>query len=313
MRSVIYKTIKKYVSIVFSIIILVFLCKPIYGQIDAESLSEKAEDSIKIDSVLVNLPIIVTDKRNNFVKGLTAQDFTIYSDQRKQVISIFETSEDPLQVIIMLDISDSIKAYFKEIQKSAIDFVKTLRPQDRAMMVTFDCNINILSYFTSDTRLLMSLINNMPTQPGISGTCIYDSLYDISENYFKKFDRSRKVIILLTDGVDNNSKRSFSSLRNNLANSNIVIYGILYGGSTNIKKSQSLIDQLINVTGGRKYKAEDSTTKKIFKIITQELQNQYQIGFYPDNVDSDTLHNVKVEVARENVKIKTKESYYIKK
>lgn len=305
-----YKTTKLLIILVFTVIVLILGYQPIYAQSkDDESTSR--DQFLKIDSVLVNLPVIVIDKENNPIKDLTIEDFTVFSDKKKQVISIFETSEDPLQVVIMLDVSDSLREHFKDVQKSAIDFVKMLRPKDKAMMVTFDCSVHTLNDFTSDTNLLVSSINKMSVKRSFSGTCIYDSLYEVVENYLKNTDKSRKAIILLTDGVDNNSKKSFSSLQSSLASSNVAIYTILYDTSFSNKNSKSVMDQLVTFTGGRKYKAEENSTKRIFQVIAKELQCQYKLGFYPDNDDRDTLHDIKVEVTRPNVKVKTRQSYYI--
>lgn len=281
----------------------------------AEFDDSLGEDSnpIKIDSVLVNIPITVLDKENNFVNDLTIEDFIVYSDQKRQTISIFETHKDPLEIVIMLDVSDSIKQYFNDIKKSAANFIKMLRSSDRAMIVTFDSKLHVLNYFSNDPNLLSLSISGISSSLSSSGTCIYDSLGEVIEGYFKKSRKSRKAIILLTDGVDNNSRRSFSNLRDSLANSSVVIYNILYNTTASNKKSKSIMQQLADFTGGRNYKAEESNTRKIFGIITRELQNQYQLGFYPDSVGENDLHDIKVEIARPKVKIKTRQSYYLKR
>lgn len=312
MSTKIYKIIK-YIFFLFPIMMMLFSCQTFAQQ--AEFDDELGEDSnpIKIDSVLVNIPITVLDKENNFVHDLTIEDFIVYSDQKRQTISIFETHKDPLEVVIMLDVSDSIKQHFNDIKKSATNFIKMLRPSDRAMIVTFDCKLHVLNYFSNDHNLLSLSINGISSSLSSSGTCIYDSLGEVIENYFKKSRKSRKAIILLTDGVDNNSRRSFSNLRDSLANSSVVIYNILYNTPASSKKSKNIMQQLVDFTGGRNYKAEESNTRKIFGTITRELQNQYQLGFYPDSMGENDLHDIKVEVARPKVKIKTRQSYYLKR
>lgn len=299
-----YQTSKYILLLLVNILVLFY--KPVYAQTNDE-------ETIKVDSVLVNVPVIVTDKNDNFAQNLTINDFSIYSDKKKQVVSVFETSEAPLQVVIMLDVSISIGKHFKDIQNSAIDFVKVLRPQDQAMMVTFGGKVQILNDFTSDFNILKSSIDKISNTSISSNTSVYDCLSEIIENQFKNSDKSRKAIILLTDGVDTSSARSFSGLRYSLANSSIVIYTILYQTISSNKDSENVIDQIVNFTGGRKFKAEKSNVKKVFKEITKELQNQYQLGFYPDDIDGDVLHSIKVEVTRQNLKVRTRSSYYIKK
>lgn len=310
MSTKIYKIIK-YIFFLFPIMMMLLSCQTFAQQ--AEFDDELGEDSIKIDSILVNLPVVVLDKENKFVNDLTIEDFTVYSDQKRQIISIFETNKDPLEVVIMLDVSDSIKQHFNDIKKSAANFVKVLRPSDRAMIITFDSKLHVLNNFTNNHDLLNLSISNMSATHSASGTSIYDSLYEVVQNYLKKSGKSRKAIILLTDGIDNNSRRSLSKLRYSLANSNVVIYNILYNTSSTNKKSRTTMEQLANFTGGKFYKAEENNTRKIFNIISRELQNQYQLGFYPDNVGENDLHDIRVEVTRPKVKIKTRQSYYIER
>jgi VWFA-related protein len=286
------------------------LSQKTFAQSNSTELISEEKEAIKIDSFLVNLPLIVVDKQNNFVKGLSVEDFIIYSDYKRQNISVFETSEDPLQIVVMLDVSDSVKKYFKDIQKSAIDFVKVLRPKDKAILITFDCKLNILNEF-SDTQLVKSFINQKSNTHSSSGTCIYDSLYEVVENHFATREKSRNVIILLTDGVDNSSKQSVDNLRKMLARTNVVIYTILYNTPFSDKTSKSTLENLIKFTGGRNYKAQDKDTKRIFQSITKELQNQYYLGFYADKDEYNGLHDVRVEVTRQNVKVKTRQSYYL--
>ncbi len=300
----------KYFLVVFLLFVVSMLSQKTFAQSNSTELISEEKEAIKIDSFLVNLPLIVVDKQNNFVKGLSVEDFIIYSDYKRQNISVFETSEDPLQIVVMLDVSDSVKKYFKDIQKSAIDFVKVLRPKDKAILITFDCKLNILNEF-SDTQLVKSFINQKSNTHSSSGTCIYDSLYEVVENHFATREKSRNVIILLTDGVDNSSKQSVDNLRKMLARTNVVIYTILYNTPFSDKTSKSTLENLIKFTGGRNYKAQDKDTKRIFQSITKELQNQYYLGFYADKDEYNGLHDVRVEVTRQNVKVKTRQSYYL--
>jgi Ca-activated chloride channel family protein len=294
----------KYLFTLVLALILMLFYKPVYAQ-------NNDGETIKVNATLVNVPVIVTDKNDHFISNLTINDFTIYADQKKQIPAVFETSNEPLQVIIMLDISESMNKYFKEIRNSAIDFVKVLRPKDQAMIVTFDCTVHVVSDFSSKTEKLISDINTMSTTPSSPSTCIYDCLSEVVEKYFKE-DKTRKAIILLTDGDDNFSGRSFSGLRYTLSNSSIVVYGISYVLAGDIA-SADVINQIVDFTGGKTFNGENNT-KKVFSEITKELQNQYQLGFYPDEAEKSeaALHDIKVEVSRPNVKVRARHSYLTK-
>ena len=93
---------------------------------------------IKLESTLVNLPLLVSDRSGRYVPQLSKQDFLLYEDGVQQMIASFGSEEVPFNVALMLDVSPSVAGSVKEIQDAAIEFVRQLRSQDRVMVVAFD-------------------------------------------------------------------------------------------------------------------------------------------------------------------------------
>jgi VWFA-related protein len=118
--------------------------------------SQEPLDTIKIDTNLISVPVIVSDRENRYVPDLKLEAFRLFDNQVEQKIALFDTGEEPLNVVLMLDTSLSTSGVLDDIKKAAKAFVKELRPQDRAMIVTFDWQEQKLTTLTSNRKELES-------------------------------------------------------------------------------------------------------------------------------------------------------------
>src|SRR5262249_53759398 len=107
------------------------------------------DEVIKLESTLVNIPLLVSDRSGRYVPQLSARDFEIYEDGARQTIASFGSEEVPFSVVLLLDVSPSVQGSVQDIQDAAIAFVRQLRSQDRVMVVSFDRHIHYLSDFTN--------------------------------------------------------------------------------------------------------------------------------------------------------------------
>src|SRR6267143_3958697 len=107
----------------------------------------------------VRLPITVTDKKGQFVTGLTAKDFLIFEDKLPQQIDSFTSEENnssPLYVAVLMDTSPSTAGKLKFEQESAMNFIQTVvrARKDQVLFATFDHEINLRQDFTNKLDLL---------------------------------------------------------------------------------------------------------------------------------------------------------------
>jgi VWFA-related protein len=192
---------------------------PVYAQ-------DKTEEIIKIDTSLVNIPVIVSDRQNRYIPGLTARDFRVFQDNNEQKIEVFTNEEAPMNIVLALDTSRSTELVLNKIKKAAKQFVKVLAPGDRAMIVTFDNDIQVLSPLTADKKVLEKAVKNAEIGEQF-GTLIYDAVYDVINKTLKPV-KGRKAIILLTDGKDFGSYTTRADLLAELDESDTVIYPVFY-------------------------------------------------------------------------------------
>jgi Ca-activated chloride channel family protein len=176
--------------------------------------------------VLTQAGFVVVSGYTFELRDLKVEAFRLFDNQVEQKISFFDTGEEPLNVVLMLDTSLSTSGVLDDIKKAAKAFLKELRPQDRAMIVTFDWQMQKLSSLTSDRKELESGIKQAKVGK-FAGTVLHDSLIDVSRHVLQPI-RGRKAIILLSDGNDHGSVVSPDDLLRSESEADAMIYSIYY-------------------------------------------------------------------------------------
>lgn len=187
---------------------------------------EKPDDVLKVDTRLVSVPVIVSDRSGRYVPNLKASDFSVFQDGVKQEVEFFAATEEPLTVALLIDTSQSTRSVLDDIKDSAISLVKLLGPKDRAMIVSFDYDTHILSGVTSDRRQLERAIDSAEI-PEPFGTTLRDAVYETVNRSFAGIT-GRKAIILMTDGKDARSSITRDDLLYTLQETDTLIYTIFF-------------------------------------------------------------------------------------
>ena len=220
---------------------------------EAESNADQQDvDTVKIDTNLVIVPVIASDRGDRYIADLKKEDFSIFEDGVQQEISFFETVTAPFHVVLMLDTSASTEGKLGQIQQAAISFTEQLQKADRVKVISFDDRVRDLSAFTSDRVVLYGAIR--ATRPG-QGTKLYDAM-QFSINALKRV-AGRKAIVIFTDGVDSYSDReSYERNRRAIEEAGIIVYPIRYDTRDDVERlvrqqqqSGKIID-LATILGG---------------------------------------------------------------
>jgi VWFA-related protein len=181
-------------------------------------------ETVKIETNLVTVPVIVSDHSDKYIADLKQEEFTVYEDGVKQEISFFETVTTPFHVVLLLDTSASTQEKLGQIQQAAIAFTTQLQMADRVKVVSFDDQIRDLCDFTSDRAVLQWAIRD--TRPG-HGTKLYDAMR-AGLNALQRI-KGRKAIVIFTDGVDSYSDReTYDRNVRMIEEAGIIIYPIRY-------------------------------------------------------------------------------------
>lgn len=193
---------------------------------DAESDAEQQgpEEVLKVETDLVAVPVIATDRDDVYVPDLRQDEFTVYEDGVKQEIIFFATVSAPFHVVLMIDTSASTQEKLRQIQSAAVSFVEELQPEDKVKVISFDDKIRDSGEFTSDHSILNASIRR--TAPG-RGTKLYDAM-TLALGSLRRV-RTRKAIVIFTDGVDSYSDRAtYEQNKKALQESGIIVYPIRY-------------------------------------------------------------------------------------
>ena len=181
-------------------------------------------ETLKIDTDLVTVPVIVTDASGLYVPDLDQTDFSIAEDGVKQEIAFFGTVSAPFHVVLMLDTSASTQEKLRLIQQAANAFVEQLQAADRVKVISFDDDVRDRNDFTSDRAVLRAAIND--TRPG-KGTKVYDAM-ELALNTVRRI-QGRKAIVIFTDGVDwHSDQATFNSTVRGLDEEGVIVYPIRY-------------------------------------------------------------------------------------
>lgn len=162
-------------------------------------------DIVRVDTMLVTVPVSVLDRQGRFIPGLKREDFTLLENGEQQPIAYFETAEKPFTVALLLDTSASTRFHLDEIKAAAIAFAKQLRPQDRVLVVTFNSEVLLLTEATNDVNLMEAAIEEYANTG--TATRLYDAVSLTIDERLNRI-KGRKAIVLFTDGVDTASQQA---------------------------------------------------------------------------------------------------------
>ena len=211
---------------------------PVNTQQQTNSATEEVGegDVVRVETQLVSVPTVVTDRNGRPVAGLRAENFAVFEDGRPQQVTNFATTEAPFEIALLLDTSGSTREELGLIRDAAKAFIGALRAGDRVAIVAFNnaprngsvvATVEVLAALTNDRGILRNGIDNI----GISnGTPFYDALGRIADQVFRapprEEVRGRRAIVALTDGVDSSSDSGYDDARAKLLRAGLACYFI---------------------------------------------------------------------------------------
>ena len=153
---------------------------------------------LRVDVQLVNVVATVTDSKGRYVPDLTAEDFTLEEDGKKQQISHFSLSTDqPISVGILLDSSGSMERKISTATRAVDRFLRSIHADDEIFLMTFDDSVKVRQDFTSNRDKLWTALDKVRLAPG---TSLYDAVIAGTDK-IRKGKYPKKAILLLTDGM----------------------------------------------------------------------------------------------------------------
>jgi len=322
------------------IFVVLALSTALLAQSPQSQQDQKVPDdlpTIKVEVNLVNILASVRDKHNTLVPNLEEKDFTVLEDGKPQPIKYFNRETDlPLTIGLLIDVSAS-QGNLIQIERDAAAqfFTQVLRKKDEAFLMSFGEEAELLQDYTNSPKLLISAMRDLRVSSGVGGfgpgpvptigqprgTVLYDAVY-LAANEKLKGEVGRKVIVVITDGVDEGSRLSIKEALAEAQKADAVIYSIEYedpsaygrgwGISIGGGAGASALHQLSDDTGGHVYRVDrKNTLDVVFKELQDEMRSQYSISYTPLNDKRDgSYRKLEVKLANKDLKAQARKGYY---
>lgn len=307
--------------------------------------SEEDNEVLKIDTEVVNVLFTAQDKNRRLLTDLKKEDVRLLEDGQAQEITAFGRQVDlPLSLAILIDTSASQERTLPEEKSAAKSFVESVvRPtKDEVAVISFTGDSTLEQGMTSNVGRLQRAIDRVqfvpPSgyvgggvvvgTPPISGknqmsqgsTSIWDAIWVTSDEILGPApEKTRRAIILLTDGIDTYSRKKLDDAVQAAIKSEAVIYSIGIGDNFYDGVDEGALRKISERTGGRAFFPRDeSELRKAFEQIQIEMRSQYLIAYEPTNQKRDgSFRTIEIQLAntemqKQKVTLTHRKGYFAK-
>jgi Ca-activated chloride channel family protein len=266
--------------------------------------------TFKAETRLVVVHATVRNARGELVTTLERDAFTVYENGKPQPITVFRRDDIPVSLGLLIDNSGSMRTLRSKVEAAALALARASNPQDEIFVLNFNDKARIDVPFTSDVRVLEDGVARVDS---IGGTAMRDAI-DMAQAYLsEKGTRDRKVLLVITDGIDNASMSTRDRIEKQAEQRDTVIFGVgLFGDDSRVKQGRRELDDLADRTGGvAYYPAGIDQIDGVALEIARQIRSQYTIAYAPLNQSLDgTYRTIRVTVsAPERLSVRTRAGY----
>ena len=265
----------------------------------------------------------VMDRNGRAIGGMKESDFTVYENGvERQVTKVVPTNE-PFNLVLLLDVSGSVEERIEFIRKAARDFLNTASPQDRIAIISFRDDIQVISDFSTDRKLLSRKLDEIDAG---GGTALYDALGFVLADTVKQLRGERTAVVILSDGDDNKSFVPFPAILEAIVESGALIYPLYIPSGlipeSSVPKPEVTIDplrtryltlttrahqegqKLADASGGVYYPIRHlGELQRAYDDVVVQLRTAYTVT-YASNATSSTGPRLRVRTNREGASVR---------
>jgi VWFA-related protein len=313
------------------------------------STPPEEEDIIKIDTEVVNVLFTAQDRNRRLLTTLKQEDVRIIEDGQPQEIVYFSRQVDlPLSLSILIDTSASQERTLPEEKAAAISFIESvIRPtKDEVSVISFTGESTLEQGMTNNMTRIRRAIDrvqfvppsgyigggvvtnggSVPGTPPISGgnqaaagsTAIWDAVWVTSDEILGPApEKTRRAIILLSDGVNTYGKKKLDDAVQAALKSEAVVYSIGIGDNFYSGVDEAALRKISERTGGRAYFPRDERElREAFQQIQEEMRSQYLLAYEPVNQKRDgSYRKIDIQLVNQNlqkdkVKLTHRQGYF---
>lgn len=311
------------------LIVLVFLWLAALNVSLFSSLSQETQDKKMYHNVAVSaisIAVTVQDRKGRFVNDLTQEDFQIYENNEKKEITYFSHDfESPLSLTVLLDVSGSMELQDKlRESKEALKYLMTFlidRHDEVSLLIFADGEVEVAVNFSDNKNDFLAVLEETEAY----GQTALNDAVAVSPEFANKGSNEKRALLLITDGIENDSQSSPEQAVEIARRVDVPIYTIGYKiplSEQYLKKykrspeltSFGIIDSLerfSSATGGKAFfinQAEE--LKETLSRIKKEIGHQYILGYTSYRSPESEYRNIKVVTSKRKYRVRTREGYY---
>jgi VWFA-related protein len=284
--------------------------------------SENAElqgYKIRAEVNLVPVPVTIRRPEGGFIKGLTQSSFQILEDGVPQEITFFAQEGLPVRIAIVLDASGSVVHEWGTIRYATKRFIEHLKPEDQFSLISFNSEVRLKMDWGRKTDRVDSVLTSIYCK---DNTKLWDAVWVTCRDVFKGIT-DKKAMIIMSDGIDNESIVSYDEALQEAIRSEAAIYVVskteavrqtyeAYIPQENFIQADLVLRKLAYETGGRVlYPNSFGQLDNIYAQVDEELRNQYTLGYVSTNTFKDgSYRKINVRVKIQNALITARPGYY---
>jgi VWFA-related protein len=257
-------------------------------------------EAVRVDIVQANAVVL---DGSSFVKGLTIEDFRLLDEGRERPIASLAPPGAPLEIVLGLDISQSMEEALDDVKRAAGLFLERLRSQDRVTVVAFNDAMFTLARRDAPRE---DSARTLATLRAFGGTALYDAISRSLALLARQ--PGRHALVVFTDGEDQASQLSLAQLTDELSQSDVTMFPVVLGRGREIQALESQLQTLAALTGGRTLRADSSRRlSERFAEVLEDLNSQYTLGFEP--VRDGEYHRLTVQVPGKGYRVRARRGY----
>ncbi len=285
-----------------------------------DSAGHEARDSVVLEpfdiveesdvtSVLVDAS--VQDKTGRFLKNLPPSAFTVLEDGVPQALDLARQESVGATYALLVDSSGSMSRRLDFVQRTAGLLYDYLTPLDRTIVAPFSKSLLSVTGPTDDRRTVADAIRAIRSS---GGTAILDSLVQLANGFPES--EGRRVVILITDGYDENSVSTIDDAITALKAARLTVYAVGIGGVAGVSlKGEKMLRRLTAETGGRVFlPATESQLEVVHTALVEEVHNRYLLTYTPKNQNKDgKWREISVQVPDPTYHVAARPGYFAPK
>lgn len=308
---------------------LIFLFMAMTSVSSSLSFSQETKNKELIHEIAVNaisIAVTVQDKKGRYINDLAEEDFNIYENNEKKDITYFNHNfEAPLSLTVLLDVSGSMALQDKlKESKEALHYLITclLYIRDEVSLLIFaDGEVEVAANFSKDKNDFLAVLEKTESY----GQTALNDAVAVSPEFANKGNNEKRALLLITDGIENDSQSSPDQAVEIARRVDIPIYTIGYKiplSEQYLKKYKhspaltssgivASLERFSEATGGKAFFIDQANElKTALRTIKKELSHQYIIGYTSYRNPENEYRRIKVIASKKKYKVRAREGYY---